>query len=135
MNWLGFSLLALALWGVWGFLSKAAAGYLPGPAVYLLALTGHLLVIACLLAGGKLQLPWQPAGWALAIGAGICMAFGLLTFLLALTRGQAAVVVPLTALYPAITVLLSAVLLHEELPPHRLLGIALALMAGWLLSR
>jgi len=127
--------MALGLWGLWGFLSKTATAYLPYQAVYLLAISGHLAVIAYLLTGGELQVPWQPWGLALAVGSGLCTAFGLLCFLKALARGPATVVVPLTALYPAITVLLSAVLLHEDLPPSRLLGLALALAAGWLLSR
>jgi bacterial/archaeal transporter family protein len=135
LNWLGFSMLALILWGVWGFLSKAATQYLPSQAVYLLAISGHVVVASYLLLGGQLHLPWQPLGVALAVGAGLAMALGLLTFLTALARGPAAVIVPLTALYPAITVILSAVLLGEELPPSRLLGLALALAAAWLLAR
>jgi bacterial/archaeal transporter family protein len=135
LNWLGFSLMALILWGVWGFLSKAATHYLPSQAVYLLAITGHVVVVVYLLLRGQVHLPWQPLGLALGLGAGLAMAFGLLTFLLALSRGPAAVIVPLTALYPAVTVILSAVLLGEELPPQRLVGLVLALAAAWLLSR
>jgi transporter family protein len=63
------------------------------------------------------------------------MAFGLLCFLNALTVGAATVVVPLTALYPLVTVILSWALLRENLTPRHLAGIALALLAGWLLSK
>jgi transporter family protein len=135
MNWLGFSLLALGLWGGWGFLSKVATQHLPSPAVYLLAILGHLAVIGYLLAGGGLTIPWQPWGVSIALGAGLCMAFGLLCFLKALAAGQAAVVVPLTALYPAVTVVLSRVVLQEKLTFSHLAGLLLALLAGWLLSR
>jgi len=51
-GWLGVSLLALALWGVWGFLSKVATLHLAAPSVYLVAITGHLAVIGYLLFGG-----------------------------------------------------------------------------------
>lgn len=135
MNWLGFSLLALGLWGVWGFLSKMATQHLPSLAAYLLAVLGHLAVIGYLLAGGGLAIPWHPWGVSLALGSGICMAFGLLCFLKALAGGQAAVVVPLTALYPAVTVVLSRVLLQEKLTLSHLAGLLLALLAGWLLSK
>ena len=87
MNWLAFSLLAVGLWGLWGFLSKVAALQLPTGAVYLMSITGHLAVIGFLAASGGLAIPWQPAGLAAGLGAGLCMAFGLLYFLKALSAG------------------------------------------------
>ncbi len=80
MSWFGFSLLALGLWGIWGFLSKVATQYLPSSAVYLLAITGNLAVIGYLGLTGSLAIPWHPVGLGLAITAGVCMAFGLLSF-------------------------------------------------------
>ena len=136
MNWLAFSLLAVGLWGLWGFLSKVAALQLPTGAVYLMSITGHLAVIGFLAASGGLAIPWQPAGLAAALGAGLCMAFGLLYFLKALSAGgTASLVVPLTALYPMVTVVLSWMVLHEDFTLRRLAGVALALAAVWLLSK
>jgi len=135
VHWLGFSLMAMGLWGVWGFLSKVAAQQLPPQAVYLLAACGHVVVIGYLWAGGGLAVPWQPWGVAAALAAGVSMAFGLLFFFKALAGGAATVVVPLTALYPLVTVVLSWAVLREGLPPRHLAGIALALLAGWLLSK
>jgi transporter family protein len=135
VSWLYFSLMALGLWGVWGFLSKAAAQQVPPPAVYLLSITGHLAVIGYLGLTGGLVIPWQPVGLGLALAGGICMAFGLLSFFKALAAGPAVEVVPLTALYPLVTVALSWAVLHESLTPRRLAGIALALVAVWLLSK
>ncbi len=134
MNWLGFSLVAVVLWGLWGFLSKVAALQLPTGAAYLLSISGHLAVVGYLAASGGLAIPWQPAGLAAGLGAGICMAFGLLFFLRALAGGAASVVVPLTSLYPLITVVLSWLVLHEGFTLRRLAGAALALAAVWLLS-
>ncbi|MCK9376075.1 MAG: EamA family transporter [Syntrophobacterales bacterium] len=135
MHWLGFSLLALGLWGVWGFLGKVAAQHLPSQVVYLLAISGHLVVMAYLLAGGIGKVSWQPWGVGAALGSGLAMAVALLCFYEALGKGPAAVVVPLTAIYPAITVLLSAVFLHEALTLRHSAGLALALAAVWLLSK
>ncbi len=134
MNWLGFSLLSLGLWGVWGFLSKVATRCLPPQTVYLLAISGHLLVVAYLLMGPGVTLPRHGGGIAASVGAGVCMAVGLLCFLHALAQGQAAAVVPLTALYPVITVILSVVLLQESFTLRRLAGVTLAMGAVWLLS-
>jgi transporter family protein len=135
VNWFSFSLAALGLWGVWGILSKAASQHLPAAAVYLLAVTGHLAVIGYLGVTGGLTLPWQPAGLGFALAGGVCMAFGLLSFFSALAAGPASVVVPLTALYPMVTVVLSWALLKEDLTGRHLAGIVLALAAGWLLSK
>jgi transporter family protein len=135
VNWLGYSLMAVGLWGLWGFLSKVATLRLPAQAAYLLAVTGHLAVVGYLVMAGELAIPWQPGGLAAAVGAGICMAVGLLYFFKALEGGAAGVVVPLTALYPMVTVFLSWALLNEGFTLRRLAGVALALAAVWLLSK
>jgi bacterial/archaeal transporter family protein len=136
LNWLAFSLMAVGLWGLWGFLTKVATLQLPVPAVYLVSITGHLAVIGYLAATGGLAIPWQSAGLAAALGAGLCMAFGLLFFLKGLAAGgTASLVVPLTALYPMVTVVLSWLVLHEDFTLRRLAGVALALVAVWLLSK
>jgi transporter family protein len=135
MNWLGFSLLALGLWGVWGFLGKVASQNLPSPVVYLLTISGHLVVVAYLLVGGLGPVVWQPWGVGAALGSGLAMAVALLLFLEALARGPASVVVPLTALYPAVTVVLSRIFLQETLTLRHLAGLVLALAAAWLLSK
>jgi bacterial/archaeal transporter family protein len=134
MTWLGFSLLALGLWGVWGFLGKVASQHLPAQMVYLLTISGHLVVVTYILVKGVGPIAWQPWGIGAAVGAGLAMAVALLFFLEALARGPAAVVVPLTALYPAVTVVLSRVFLQEALTLRHLVGLALALVAVWLLS-
>jgi transporter family protein len=135
VTWLGFSLMAMGLWGLWGFFSKVASRQLPPQVVYLVAILGHLVVIAYLLAGPGLAIPWRPWDLAVALMAGICMAFGLLCFFWALSQGTAIVVVPLTALYPMITVLLCWLLLRESVSPRQLLGVGLAMLAVWLMSR
>ena len=78
MNWLGLSLLALGLWGVWGFLGKVASQHLPSQQVYLLAISGHLVVAGYLLSGGLGAVSWQLWGVGAALGAGLAMALGLL---------------------------------------------------------
>ena len=65
----------------------------------------------------------------------LAMAVGLLFFFEALARGSATVVVPLTALYPAVAVVLSRIFLQEALTLRHLAGLALAMAAVWLLSK
>jgi len=135
VTWLEFSLMATGLWGFWGFLSKVATLQLPTTAVFLFSIVGYAAVAAYLAATGGLTVAWHPGGLAAALGAGICMAFGLLCFVKALAEGPAAgVVVPLTALYPLVTVILSWTLLREDFSLRQLAGVVLALPAVWLLA-
>lgn len=133
-GWLTLALAAIGMWGVWGVLGKVAARVLPFQAVYAVGVLGHGLTVAAVLLLTGFRLPWHPAGWAAALGAGLCTSVGLLCFYGALSRGPAAVVVPLTSLYPVITVLLSQLFLKETLTLRHLAGITLALVAGWLLA-
>lgn len=133
-GWLGFSLMALGLWGLWGFFSKLAAPHLPPQGVYAVAMVGNLVVLGISWAVAGLSVPWQPGALTAAVAAGLCSGCALLCFFQALSAGKAAVVVPLTALYPVVTVALSCLLLKECATPRQLVGIALAMVAVWLLS-
>jgi transporter family protein len=133
-SWLAFSLVALGLWGVWGVFAKVATQELGPQAAYLIGIFGYLPVLGILLyeTGGKV--PWHPWGWAAALAAGMSTGFGLFFFFRALHTGTASVVVPLTSLYPVVTVLLSWFFLGENLSPRQLTGLILAMAAVWLLS-
>ncbi len=133
-SWLVYSFFTLALWGLWGVLNKVATGQLPVRLVYVIEVIGNIVVAGIIVAAMRPRGLWEPVGIIAALGAGTCGALGLLCFLRALASGRAAVVVPLTALYPVITVLLCVLLLHESLTWRQMGGIALALVAGWLLA-
>ncbi len=136
LDWLKFSMISVGLWGLWGFLSKVATLQLPARGVYVTSLGGFVLVITYLAVTGGLTIPVHLGGTAAALGSGICLAFGLLYFFKALAEdATAGMVVPLTALYPLVTVILSWTLLRESFTLRQLVGIALALPAVWLLSK
>jgi len=73
--------------------------------------------------------------WALAMACGLVDATANVILLVALRAGgDLAVVSALTALYPAGTVLLAAVVLREHIARVQWLGLSLALVAGALLA-
>lgn len=72
--------------------------------------------------------------WWLAIGCGIADASANALMLLALRTGDLAVVSALTALYPAGTILLAAIVLRERVAAVQWIGLALALTAGGMLA-
>ena len=133
-SWLALSLVSLGLWGLWGVFTKVATQHLGPQAAYLLGMFGYLPVFCILLYETGGQVPWQPWGWAAAVAAGMSTAFGLFFFFRALHHGAASVVVPLTSLYPVVTVVLSWLFLKEGLSPRQLLGLIMAMAAVWLLS-
>jgi drug/metabolite transporter (DMT)-like permease len=71
---------------------------------------------------------WRPALGAGALAGLLAQAANLL-FLAATGAGQLAVVAVLTALYPAVTVVLAAVLLRERIDRYQLGGLAIAAVA------
>ncbi|WP_203582003.1 EamA family transporter [Microbacterium hibisci] len=72
--------------------------------------------------------------WWLAISCGVADAAANALMLLALRVGDLAVVSALTALYPAGTILLAAVVLRERVAVVQWVGLALALAAGGMLA-
>jgi transporter family protein len=133
-SWLALSLVSLGLWGLWGVFSKVATQHLGPQVAYLIGIFGYVPVFGILLYETGGNIPWQPWGWAIALAAGMSTGFGLFFFFRALSTGNASVVVPLTSLYPVVTVLLSWLFLGENLSPRQWTGLVLAMAAVWLLS-
>ncbi|KQT89660.1 hypothetical protein ASG49_15605 [Marmoricola sp. Leaf446] len=115
----GFGLLFAALGQV-----PDGAGYWP------VALSQAVAVLAVALLATTLGATWVPRDRAAAVGgagAGALSAAAVVGFLLATQQGLLTVSAVLASLYPAVTVLLAAVLLHERV--HRVQGAGLALCA------
>lgn len=78
--------------------------------------------------------PTVRRAWWLAILCGIADAAANALMLLALRTGDLAVVSALTALYPAGTILLAAIMLRERVAVVQWVGLGLALAAGGMLA-
>jgi drug/metabolite transporter (DMT)-like permease len=76
---------------------------------------------------------WRP-GLVLAIIAGVIDATANALLLLGLRLGELTVQSVLTALYPAGTILLAAILLRERIAPVQVVGLILALAAAAMLA-
>ncbi|MBI3618916.1 EamA family transporter [Candidatus Peregrinibacteria bacterium] len=132
--WFLFSLAALASWSLWAISAKIAALYLPPREAFLMLLLG--IVAACLTTLLILGLPkeFHPRGSIAALIAGITLIPGELFFLYALRSGKVSIVVPLTALYPAITVVLAILFLREAITLRQGIGILFAFIAVVMLA-
>ena len=135
MRWLYWSLGALLIWGIWGVMVKAALDDLTWPTVAVISYAGYfppLLIVWTFLPPLKVTLT-RSTFWK-AVGLGLVSELAVLCFYLAVDRGKASVVVPLTAMYPAGTILLAALVLRERIARVQWVGLVLAVTAGAMLA-
>jgi transporter family protein len=124
--------LTILMWGLWGFFGKMALERDMAPVSVFLAEVLISLFVAAFFVRRALippQAKWSMFG--LFSGAGL--AIGLVFYYLALEHAQANMIVPLTSLYPAVTVVLSYLFLHERLSPLQWVGLVLLLVGAYLL--
>ncbi len=134
--WLWLSLLTIVFWGAWGLQSKLIVDRMSPWMNQVLFPLGLLPVMAGMLLSKRVhEGAGKPKGGWYAVITGILGAAGNIAFYLALERGgKVSVVVPLTCLFPLITVLAAYVVLKEKLTRPQVMGLAVALVAIYLLS-
>lgn len=129
-RWLLHSILTVVFWGVWGFLPRKLAA-MSAEQSQVISTLGLLPIMAALglrrdlLSGARVK-----RGCLLAFTGGLVGSVGNVAFYRLMNAGEgAATVVPLTSLYPLVTVVLAVVLLKEKLNAVQAGGIALALVS------
>ncbi len=132
--WLLPAATTLVLWGVWGLFQKFATNQMPPRNVYIFSSLGAITVVLFMASISSYPLQINFEGTFFAVLAGVCSSLGGLLFLQAMSRGEAAVVITFTALYPVVTVILSFILLHESITLKQGIGIILALFSMVLLT-
>jgi transporter family protein len=137
VRWLFWTLVTILTWGIWAILSKLLAQQLVSPAhSQAISTIGVVPVLAMLWAVPESQAATRRStGIALALGSGIVSCLGNIAYFDVFSRGgKAAAIVPITALYPMVTVLLAIPLLKERLSAVQLGGIGLSLSAIYLFN-
>jgi len=105
--------------------TNAAAGLWP-----LFAARGvSVTLFGAMALASRMTLRMRPSTLAIALGGGVVDMLANLLYLLASRRGPLTLVVTLTSLYPASTVLLARVVVGERLAPRQWAGVACALVA------
>ena len=133
-NWLFSALLAMIIYGFWGFFPKIAVSYISPQSALVYEVAGAILVGLFVLFLIKFNLQHHPKGILFAMLTGIAGMTGTLFFFTAAQKGKISIVVGLTALYPLITVLLAVIFLREPLTLKQIIGLLLACGAILLLS-
>jgi len=135
-TWLLMSVLVFLMWGIQAWIMKYANDSMKAESIFMyMALTAVILIpVAIWMTDFSLEINWGFKGPYLAAMIHVLNSIGALTIVYALRRGKAMIVVPMTGLSPVITVGLS-LLIYGVLPGLTLtFGIALAIVAIFLLS-
>jgi transporter family protein len=135
--WFFYSLLTILAWGAWAAVSKIASGGVDAYTnqfFFSIGLLPLVVLVGWRSGQGKLgRGSAKGVGWAFLTG--ILGGAGNIAFFHALIiGGKASIVVPTTALFPLVTVILAVVLLHERVNIRQRVGLVLALAAIYLLS-
>ena len=122
----------LAVGGL-GVVNKLSLRTLEWPTLVLWTGIGYIAVTAVLLIRGDATLSFERGtGWAI-LGAGLAIG-GLIAINIALTHGKASQVIPITAAYPALTLVLAAAVLSEPITLVNAAGTALIVAGVVLIS-
>ncbi|MCA1591370.1 MAG: EamA family transporter [Acidobacteria bacterium] len=134
---LTFSGLTILLWGLWGFFGKLALERKMAPTSMFLAeiliSAACAIPVALFLFRKQDTVPFFSSWNVFGLISGAALALGLLFYYLALERGQVSIIVPLTAAYPAVTVLLGYAVLGERPGMMRWVGVVLVIIGALLL--
>ena len=133
--WLAYTLLTVVLWGVWGFESKILVNRTSPYTGQVLFTAGLVVpVVFVLMSPRRFAGSRRKLGFTFAFLTGLLGGLGNVVFFAALEKGRASAVVPLTSLSPLVTVLVGVLVLKEKMRRSQYIGLALALVAIYLLS-
>jgi bacterial/archaeal transporter family protein len=133
-TWVFYACVATLCWGVVGLLQKLGTNRVSSRSLLVWLVVGFAAMLPALWRNGDITgLGWR----VLLIGllGGVANGLGSWALFEALERGaKASVAVPLTALYPLVTIVLARIFLAETLTFRQWAGIALAVAGGAMLS-
>lgn len=133
-DWHFFSMLAMLFWGLWVILPKYAMNYVDSKTDYIYQTIGGMIIAFLFTVDMKMQIAWNLKGLIYGLLAGIAGGLGTYFFLKAMSIGKPSIVIPVTALYPIVGVVLSILLFNEILSIKQIIGIIFAVVSVVLLS-
>ena len=133
-EWVTLSLAVIVLWGIVGLLQKVTTNHITADAVLIWDRIGYLSILPWLLVHTHLN-GLGPRDFLIGTLDGVTNSLGAWFLYASLESGaKASIAVPLTSLYPLLTVLMAVGFLGEKVKPLQWFGIGLALVAGVLMS-
>ena len=133
-RWLLYTILAALSWGFWGILTKSISSEISPFTTHFMFTIGMLFSLPVVVRKCKVK-ELNRKGMMWGIGAGIIAVCGNVSVYQSFSLGgQAAVVIPLTNLYPLITIIIALLIFKEKLNWLDGIGILIVVPAILLLS-
>lgn len=135
-RWLVLAASAVLLWGLWAVLGRVLGDRLTAAQGQALSTLGVLPVMWMLGKSGRLKVIGDlKRGVVTGFASGVLVCLGNVAYYQALRLGEkTSTVIPLTALYPLVTIVLAVLLLRERLNRFQGLGVLLALVSIYLFN-
>ena len=135
-RWFLLTLVAILCWGLWAIISKLIGESVTAAQSQALSSLGLIPVMLALGCSKKLTASGnRRRGITIALLSGALTCAGNIAYYHALNvGGKASTVVPLTALYPLVTIVLAVLFLRERLNAIQMLGIAVSVVAIYLFN-
>jgi transporter family protein len=133
-TWVFYACVATLCWGVVGLLQKLGTNRISSRSLLVWLVVGFAAMLPLLWRDGALAgLGWRVS--LIGLLGGVANGLGSWALFESLERGaKASVAVPMTALYPLVTIVLARIFLAETLTFRQWVGIALAVAGGVMLS-
>lgn len=132
--WVLFSVGSLMFWGVGGFLRKQATAHIsPWVIVVFQSTTVMLLATIAIVIRGGPAITTEAV--ALAIAGGSFQFLANISLAFSLSRGPASIVVPVTSMYPVVTLVLAFLFLGETISATQAVGLLCSAGALYAFSR
>jgi len=134
-RWIPLTLTVMVLFALGSFFGKVALIKDSNTRVYFFEAIGTLMVFSTFFLFKRAEI--IDNFWINQYGLlmGLSWGIGTVLFIYVLQFGKLSIILPLTALYPAITVLLAILFLNESINLRETAGIMLAIISGFLLAR
>ena len=133
-TWVAFSIVSLGGWGVASFVRKRATAY-SSPWSIVVTQTAVVMLLATVAISVRGGPAITTQAVALAVVGGTFQFVANIALAFALARGPASLVVPVSSMYPVVTLVLSLLLLGETINASQALGLVLSGGALYAFSR
>jgi bacterial/archaeal transporter family protein len=134
-RWYLLTLLALVLFSLGSFLGKVASIKDIPYRVYFFEGIGTLTVFTTFVIYNRSHIFNNFSVNYPGLLMGLSWGIGTVLFIVALKSAKLSIIVPLSAVYPALTVVLALVFLGEKLGPREIGGVVLAVISAALLAK
>ena len=134
-RWFILGAVAIILFGLGSFFGKLASNSDISPRVYFFEAIGTLTVFTTFFFIKKAEILHNFSINYYAVAMGLCWGIGTILFIFALENSKISIISTLTALYPAVTIILAYIFLAERLDTKEIVGVLLAMAAIFLIVK